>query len=65
MGVTRGDSMGIQSQALDLDTGEPLKTFKWEDYVPWYMLQLEYSICIVREEGELQPREEMYKSNLQ
>lgn len=33
-GVTRGESIGSQSQALDLDTGEPLKTFKWEDYVP-------------------------------
>lgn len=34
MGVTRGESIGSQSQALDLDTGGPLKTFKWKDYVP-------------------------------
>lgn len=33
-GVTRGESIGSQSQALDLDTGEPLKTFKWKDYIP-------------------------------
>ena len=53
-----------QSQVQDLDTREPLKTAEQEDYMIWYMLQLEEASMSMRKEGGLQSRKQIYKSKL-